>query len=106
MNMLEIRGPGHVRFVSLAENTIRSECGRESSTRFFAESHFTNNTTLTTRQREILQLVAEGHHVKEIGEILFISRRTVEFHKYKMMETLGLKSNAELLQYAIKHHVV
>jgi DNA-binding NarL/FixJ family response regulator len=63
-------------------------------------------STLTTRQREILQLVAEGHHVKEIGEILFISRRTVEFHKYKMMAQLDLHSTVELTRYAVKHGIV
>ena len=58
------------------------------------------------RQREILQLEAEGHHVKEIGEILFISRRTVEFHKYKMMAQLDLHSTAELTRYAVMQGIV
>jgi DNA-binding NarL/FixJ family response regulator len=61
---------------------------------------------LTPRQREVLQLLAEGHSAKEIGDILCISPRTVEFHKYKMMEVLNLKTSAELLQYAIKHGIV
>jgi DNA-binding NarL/FixJ family response regulator len=61
---------------------------------------------LTPRQREVLQLLAEGHSAKEIGDILCISPRTVEFHKYKMMEGLNLKTSAELLQYAIKHGIV
>ncbi len=58
---------------------------------------------LTPRQREVLQLLAEGHSAKEIASILHISTRTVEFHKYRMMEDLGLHTNAELIQYAIKH---
>jgi DNA-binding NarL/FixJ family response regulator len=61
---------------------------------------------LTARQREVLQLVAEGHTIAEIAEILFISQRTVEFHKYKIMETLGLHTTAELTQFAIKHGIV
>jgi DNA-binding NarL/FixJ family response regulator len=61
---------------------------------------------LTPRQREVLQLLAEGHSAKEIGDILCISPRTVEFHKYKMMEELNLKTSAELLQYAIKHGII
>jgi len=62
--------------------------------------------SLTPRQRQILQLVAEGRSAKEIGETLAISARTVEFHKYQMMETLGLYTNAELIHFAIKHGIV
>ncbi len=61
---------------------------------------------LTPRQREVLQLVSEGRSAKEIASILNISTRTVEFHKYRLMETLGLRTNAELIQYAIKHGIV
>ncbi|HEY6403647.1 MAG TPA: response regulator transcription factor [Blastocatellia bacterium] len=57
---------------------------------------------LTPRQREVLQLVAEGRTMKEIASILNISTRTVESHKYEMMEALGVQTNAELVQYAIK----
>jgi len=62
--------------------------------------------SLTPRQREVLQLLAEGHSTKEIASSLAISARTVEFHKYQMMETLGLHSNAELIHFAIKHGLV
>jgi DNA-binding NarL/FixJ family response regulator len=61
---------------------------------------------LTSRQREILQLVAEGRTMKEIATQLGISTRTVESHKYDMMEKLGLKSTAELIQFAIKRGIV
>lgn len=61
---------------------------------------------LTSRQREVLQLLAEGHSAKEIATILYISPRTVEFHKYRIMEELNLKSSAEIVQYAIKHGIV
>jgi len=61
---------------------------------------------LTPRQREILQLLAEGRSAKEIAEALAISARTVEFHKYQMMETLGLHHSAELVHFAIKHGIV
>jgi len=60
---------------------------------------------LTSRQREILQLVAEGKTAKEIASLLNISTRTVEFHKYRMMENLGLKTSADLVQFAIKHGI-
>lgn len=56
----------------------------------------------TSRESEVLQLLAEGKSMKEVAAILEISAGTVAFHKYKMMEKLGLKSNAELLEYAIK----
>jgi RNA polymerase sigma factor (sigma-70 family) len=57
---------------------------------------------LTSRQREVLQLLAEGKSAKQIGAILDISARTVETHKYKMMDELGVKTSAELVQQAIK----
>jgi DNA-binding NarL/FixJ family response regulator len=57
---------------------------------------------LTPRQREVLQLVAEGHSAKEIASALGISRRTAEFHKARLMETLGVQNTAELIQYAIR----
>jgi DNA-binding NarL/FixJ family response regulator len=62
--------------------------------------------SLTPRQREVLQLLAEGRSAKEIAAKLDISTRTVEFHKYQMMETLGLHTNAELIHFAIKHGLV
>jgi DNA-binding NarL/FixJ family response regulator len=61
---------------------------------------------LTPRQREILHLLAHGNSAKEIAAALAISARTVEFHKYQMMETHGLHSNAELIHFAIKHGIV
>jgi DNA-binding NarL/FixJ family response regulator len=64
------------------------------------------SASLTSRQREILQLVAEGKSAKEIASILTISPRTVEFHKYRIMAVLGLRTTAELTQYALKHGIV
>jgi DNA-binding NarL/FixJ family response regulator len=57
---------------------------------------------LTPRQREVLQLVAEGRSAKQIAAALHISRRTAEFHKARLMETLGVHNTAELIQYAIR----
>jgi DNA-binding NarL/FixJ family response regulator len=62
--------------------------------------------SLTPRQREILQLLAEGLSAKEIGAKLEVSARTVEFHKYQMMERLDLHTTAELVHFAIKHGIV
>jgi DNA-binding NarL/FixJ family response regulator len=61
---------------------------------------------LTARQREVLQLLAEGHSMKEIASVLNVTPRTVAFHKYRMMEQLNVKSTAELIQYAVRHHIV
>jgi DNA-binding NarL/FixJ family response regulator len=61
---------------------------------------------LTGRQREVLQLLAEGKTSKEIGSILDMTVRTVCFHKYRTMEILGAKNNADLFKYAIRNHMV
>ena len=61
---------------------------------------------LTPRQREVLQLLAEGKSMKEVAGILNVTARTVAFHKYRMMEQLNIKTNAELIQYAIRNHFV
>jgi DNA-binding NarL/FixJ family response regulator len=61
--------------------------------------------SLTPRQREILQLLAEGRSAKEIGDTLAISARTVEFHKYQVMEKLNLHTNAELIHFSLKHGI-
>ena len=61
---------------------------------------------LTARQREVLQLLAEGHTAKDIASILHLSRRTVEYHKYHIMKVLGLRKSAELIQFAIESGLV
>ena len=61
---------------------------------------------LTRRQSEILQLLAEGMSMKEIAATLDLKPGTVAFHKYNLMQSLNLKTNAGLLQYAIKHHLI
>ena len=61
---------------------------------------------ITLRQREILQLLGEGRSAKKIAEALSISTRTVEFHKYQMMQMLGLHSSVELVHFAIKQGIV
>jgi DNA-binding NarL/FixJ family response regulator len=61
---------------------------------------------LTTRQREVLQLTAEGKTVKEIGVLLRISPKTVEFHKSAVMDQLGLRNTADLTRYALTHGII
>jgi DNA-binding NarL/FixJ family response regulator len=60
----------------------------------------------TPRQREVIQLLAEGHSMKEVASVLQITKRTVAAHKYAVMELLQLKTNAELVQYAIRHRII
>jgi len=61
---------------------------------------------LTSRQREVLQLLAEGKSMKDVANILAVAPRTVAFHKYRMMEQLRIKTNAELIQFAVREHLV
>ncbi len=74
----------------LATRDSRSEAGR----------------TLTPRQREVLQLLAEGHTMKEAAAILNVATRTVAFHKYRIMQDFGLENNSELLRFAMKQKLV
>jgi len=61
---------------------------------------------LTDRQREVLQMLAEGRSLQEIAITLHISYRTVRFHKVRLMEELGISKNAELVKYAMKHGMI
>jgi DNA-binding NarL/FixJ family response regulator len=72
---------------------------RESRARQFSKE-------LTPRQKDVLQLLAEGRAMKEIAEILKVSEKTVMFHKYHIMEAFNLKSNADLVLFALKHHLI
>ena len=68
--------------------------------------HRKSRPELTTRQREVLQLLAEGRSMKEVAAILDLTPRTVAFHKYRMMEQLRLKTTAALVQFAVKEGIV
>jgi DNA-binding NarL/FixJ family response regulator len=63
-------------------------------------------SSLTPRQRDVLQLLAEGLSMKEIGHILHLATRTVAFHKYRIMKALDMHSDAELVQFAVRKHLV
>jgi DNA-binding NarL/FixJ family response regulator len=65
-----------------------------------------HSKTLTARQREVVQLLAEGKSMKEAADFLNVTPRTVAFHKYRIMEELGLKTSADLVQFAIKNRIV
>ena len=78
-----------------------------SVTKAVVESMTTSRTApeLTARQREVLRLIAKGQRMKEIAAALDLSTRTVEFHKYEMMNSLGVTSTAALVRYAIEHGI-
>jgi len=61
---------------------------------------------LTSRQREVLQLLAEGKSMKDVANILAVAPRTVAFHKYRIMEQLKIRTTAELIQFAIRSHII
>jgi DNA-binding NarL/FixJ family response regulator len=61
---------------------------------------------LTQRQRQVLQLLAEGRSMKEAAAVLDIAVRTIAFHKYRIMEDFGLKTNADLVRFALREHII
>lgn len=62
--------------------------------------------TLTRRQREVLELLAQGKSMKEAAHVLGVTPRTVAFHKYRIMEELSLKTSADLIRFALKNRIV
>jgi DNA-binding NarL/FixJ family response regulator len=73
---------------------------------FLSRRVHTEEDKLTIRQREVLQLLAEGRGMKEVADVLGVTPRTVAFHKYTMMQELSVKTSAELVQYAVKRGLV
>jgi DNA-binding NarL/FixJ family response regulator len=94
-----------IRTVLLGETYITSEIAiglqRASSMRTSPLA-----ASLTSRQREVLQLFAEGHTAKQVATILHISARTAENHKARIMDILNLATTADLVQYAVRHGIV
>ena len=92
---------------ALRGNTFLSPDLKEKVSRLRRRQEKTlGENRLTDRQREVLQLLAEGKLMKEVGDILDVSAKTVAFHKYRIMEVLGAKNNAELVRYAIRNHIL
>jgi DNA-binding NarL/FixJ family response regulator len=74
--------------------------------RFVQDADSEKNRSLTPRQREVLQLLAEGRTMKEAANVLQVTARTVAFHKYKIMEEFELKTNSDLLRFAIRKRII
>lgn len=85
---------------------VTPQIGRAMEDRFIRDPRGRAPKQLTGRQREVLQMLAEGRSMKEIACILEITHRTVRFHKYKIMEELGVTTNSELFRYAMRHGVI
>jgi DNA-binding NarL/FixJ family response regulator len=73
---------------------------------FIRDPHHEQTKVLTQRQRQVLQLLAEGHSMKEAATVLNIAVRTIAFHKYRIMGDFGLKTNADLVRFAIREHLI
>jgi DNA-binding NarL/FixJ family response regulator len=73
---------------------------------FIRDPNQRRSKQLTQRQRQVLQLLAEGHSMKEAAGVLNIAVRTIAFHKYRIMEDFGLKNNADLVRLAIREHLI
>lgn len=95
-----------IRRVMRGESYLSPLIARETMTYLLTRPNVRDKAQITLRQREILQLLAEGRAMKDVAYVLDISTRTVAFHKYNMMGKLGITTNAGLLLYAIKHHIV
>ena len=91
---------GHAYLSPGVTEDLTELMGRPSS------AHEDTWARLTLRQREVLQLLAEGKSRKQIAAILNISVKTVEYHRYSVLQTLGLKTNAELVPYAVRHGII
>ena len=95
-----------LRRVLRGESYLSPLITRETVTHLLSRSNSEGDKKrITTRQSEILQLLAEGKSMKEAAAILDLKAGTIAFHKYRMMQTLGIKTNAELLEYAIKRQM-
>ena len=77
--------------------------------RFLQHTHTTRmdrTERLTERQREVLQLLAEGKLMKEVARALQVSMSTVAFHKYRIMKAVGVSTNADLIRYAVRNNII
>jgi DNA-binding NarL/FixJ family response regulator len=74
--------------------------------RFVRDPRTERTKHLTSRQREVLQLLAEGRTMKEAADVLHVTPRTIAFHKYKIMDEFGLKTNSDLLRFAMKERLI
>jgi DNA-binding NarL/FixJ family response regulator len=97
--------------VSAIRTALRGDCYISAAIELSAEpKHCAGRSMapskLTDRQLDVLQLLAEGRSMKEVGDVLKLTTRTVAFHKYRLMDGLGLNNDAEIIQYALRNHIL
>jgi DNA-binding NarL/FixJ family response regulator len=85
---------------------VTPQIGRAMEDRLIRDPRALAPRQLTGRQREVLQMLAEGRSMKEIAYVLEIAHRTVRFHKYQIMEELGVTTNSDLVKYALRHGMI
>jgi DNA-binding NarL/FixJ family response regulator len=96
-----------VRKVNRGESYLSPLIAKETVTFLLNKGErFTEEKRITKRQSEILQLLAQGFSMKQVASVIDVRPGTVAFHKYRMMETLNITTNAELLGYALKHQMI
>src|SRR5262249_46683625 len=85
---------------------VTARIAKRQEEEFIRDPKLDRTKNLTARQREVLQLLAEGRTMKEAASVLDVATRTIAFHKYRIMEEFGIRTNSELVRFAIKEHVV
>jgi DNA-binding NarL/FixJ family response regulator len=95
-----------LRELSMGRSYVTTMMSRRSNGNLFSRPETHGRKSLTPRQRQVLQLLAEGRSMKEAAYLLKLSTRTVAFHKYKIMASLGMHSNCELLKLAIREQLI
>lgn len=95
-----------IREALRGKSYVTPKIARRLEDEFVRDPKHDHKNRLTFRQREVLQLLAEGRTMKETAEALHITPRTVAFHKYKIMQDFGFKNNSELVRFAISERVI
>jgi DNA-binding NarL/FixJ family response regulator len=95
-----------IRELLAGKSYVTPPISQQLQREFIRNPTSTGDKTLTPRQREVLQLLAEGHTMKEVARTLSVSTRTVAFHKYQIMEDFNLHNNLELLRLALRERLV
>lgn len=85
---------------------VAARIAKRQEEEFVRDPKSDRTKNLTARQREVLQLLAEGRTMKEAASVLDVTTRTIAFHKYRIMEEFGIRTNSELVRFAMKEHVV
>jgi DNA-binding NarL/FixJ family response regulator len=95
-----------VREVLKGRTYVTPRLAQQLMDRFVRDPRLGRTKELTPRQREVLHLLAEGRTMKETADLLHLTPRTIAFHKYRIMEEFGLKTNSDLVRFAIRERIV